>query len=164
MLWTAGVASANSVASHAAEPVPSPTPMVLHVTTEDMLAVLKAFHFELTPKSGIVQLNVTDPSKLPAYDPLAHYQGLDKHRHPVVLASSAAKNDAATEDAIGRAVLLAVMDDNEAGPKWKSLYDQAAAADAALPANVSDPFIHRHMLAEAVMMYIHRENGTKTVK
>ena len=56
--------------------------------------------------------------------------------------------------AIGRSMLLAVMDDGEAGPKWKTLFDAAHAKDSALPAGAADSYLNRRALVEAVSFLI----------
>lgn len=91
---------------------------------------------------------------MPAFDPIFHYAGIgslpDNPAAPVVVGcdSKSASQDV-IEHALGRAMLLAEMDDGEAGPKMKSLFDAASAKDSAMPAGSADPDLNRHALADA---------------
>jgi hypothetical protein len=150
-LWSGQVALGADASSPDASP--SPVSVRLDVTKDDMQTLFKALEVELTPHSGTIYVEIVPKSKMPAYDPLTHYAGIGADNytgHPVVLASQASMKDPAMQDAIGAAFSLAVMDSGEAGPKWKSIYDAAAAADNALPASAPDPYFYRHELAAQV--------------
>lgn len=135
------------------EPALSPSPLWTGVdlSKEDVVRFFKALEVELTPNAGTVLVEIVPADKLPAYDPLVHYAGIgadDHPNHPVVMSNQSAKPGDATQDALASAFMLAVMDCGEAGPKWKSIYDAAAAADAALPPSSPDPYLHRHELTQ----------------
>jgi len=131
-------------------PAPSATPTTPPPPTRDQIVTfLTALTFELTPNSGRIVVNMIDASKMPAYDPLAHYLGMPDGKTPTVQAAGNANaTDADVQRAIGRAFSLAVMDDGEAGPYWKDLYNKASAKDATLPASAPDPYRYRHVLAD----------------
>ncbi len=135
------------------EPVLSPSPAStgVNLSKEDVVRFFKALEVELTPNSGTVFVEIVPADKLPSYDPLVHYAGIgadDHPNHPVVMSNQSAQPGDATQDALASAFMLAVMDSGEAGPKWKSIYDAAAAADAALPPSAPDPYLHRHELTQ----------------
>lgn len=92
---------------------------------------------------------------MPAYDPLSHYLGMPDGKTPTIqVAANPKATKAEIENALGRAMSLAVMDDGEAGSYWKDLYDRVAAKDATLPSSAPDPYRYRHELAdvaEAIM-------------
>ncbi|HYK52315.1 MAG TPA: hypothetical protein VEV38_02175 [Candidatus Eremiobacteraceae bacterium] len=138
-----------------ATPAPSPSPTPVSPTRDQILTFVEAMDYELTPDAGKIVVNVVDASKMPSYDPLTHYLGMAGGKTPTVEAAghpSASDDD--IKESIARAFALAVMDDGEAGPYWKDLYDKAAAKDAALPSSAPDPYRYRHELAdvaEAIM-------------
>jgi len=113
-----------------------------------------------TNHAFLMGLEISPASKLPAWDPVAHYSGAqslpDGRTAYFVLVNeqyAGALHDVAHADhsvaaAIASAVFLAAMDGGIAGTKWKSLYDAAAAADARLPSDASDRYANRHALAD----------------
>ena len=131
-------------------PTPSSAPTAPPPPTRDQIVqFLTAMTYELTPNSGKIVVDVIDASKMPAYDPLAHYMGMPDGKTPTVQAAGHANaTDADVQSALGRAFSLAVMDDGEAGPYWKDLYDKASAKDATLPSAAPDPYRYRHELAD----------------
>jgi hypothetical protein len=140
-----------------------PTPVVagtkLDVTDDEITALSKALIFELGPGNGNVIISVQPCDKMPASDPFSYYAGIgsiaDHPDSPVVIACAPHTTDQNdVDDAFGRSMLLAVMDDGEAGPKWKSLFDAARAKDSGLPAGAADPYLNRRALVEAVSFLI----------
>lgn len=128
-----------------------PTPIMLNVTREQALVFLNALHFELSPNSGKVYVKEVPSSQMPAYDPVAHYAGIQNGAPLVIVCSPLPNNKTSVKRAIGDAMALAVMDDGEAGPLWKNMYDDAAKTDAGLPPDAPDPYLHRHALANAAL-------------
>jgi len=118
--------------------------------SDDVQALLKAVHCELTPQCSQVHVESVPASQMPLYDPVVHYVGLGSDPHVAILLVSKDAPSAAMQRALFDGMLLACMDDGEAGPKWKSLYDLAAAADARLLANAADPYLNRHKLTQSV--------------
>lgn len=113
-----------------------------------------------TNQAFYMELEISPASKLPVWDPVAHYSGPqslpDGRTVYVVLVNekyAGALHDVAHADhsvaaAIASAVFLAAMDGGIAGAKWKSLYDAAAAVDARLASDASDQYANRHALAD----------------
>jgi hypothetical protein len=107
----------------------------------------------------LMALEISPATTLPSWDPIAHYTGAqqlpDGRTAYFIFVSeqyAAATHDVAHADhavavAIASAVMLAAMDGSIAGPKWKSLYDAAAAADLRLGSDASDRYANRHALA-----------------
>ncbi|HEY9085708.1 MAG TPA: hypothetical protein VIN40_07210 [Candidatus Tyrphobacter sp.] len=88
---------------------------------------------------------------MPSYDPLVHYAGLGSDpRTAIVWVREGASSDAIQSALLG-VMILACMDDGEAGSKWKSFYDLASAADARVPASAPDPYLNRHKLVQAII-------------
>lgn len=135
-----------------APPASSTTSPPWQITNDDLVVLFKAYAFELSPNSGKVVVEMVNASRMPAYDPITYYAGIQSDGKPHILATSTPpKEKAALQDAISRAMILAVMDDGEAGAKWKSIYDLAAKADAALPAGSPDPYMNRRELAKRTL-------------
>ncbi|HET9343475.1 MAG TPA: hypothetical protein VFO25_11240 [Candidatus Eremiobacteraceae bacterium] len=110
----------------------------------------------------LLALETQPASDMPPWDHLAHYAGPVKipdgrTAYAVVVDDQYASAltdlghaDHAVGAAVTAAVFLAVIDAGRAGPKWKSWYDKAAAADAALPGSVADRYTNRHALVAAL--------------
>jgi len=80
---------------------------------------------------------------MPPYDPLVHYAGIVGSGSATIwIVKGISKNDAAAM-AVRAALELACMDTGFAGTLWKSIYDSAAAADAALPASEPNRYLNR---------------------
>jgi|ERR1700693_1542308 len=118
--------------------------------SDDVRALLKAAHCELSPLCSQVHVQSVPASQIPSYDPVVHYVGLGSDTHVAILRVNKDASRGSLEKAFFDGMLLACMDDGEAGPKWKSLYDLAAAADAKLPTDAADPYLNRHKLAQSV--------------
>lgn len=133
-----------------ATPAPGAAPTAPPPPTHDQVVqLLNAVAYELTPNSGKIVVDVIDASKMPVYDPLAHYMGMPDGKTPTVqVAGHPNATDAAVQRALSRAFSLAVMDDGEAGSYWKDLYDKSSAKDATLPSAAPDPYRYRHELAD----------------
>jgi hypothetical protein len=131
-------------------PAPSAMPtMPPAPTNEQVVKFLDAMVYESKPNSGKIVIDVIDASKMPAYDPLAHYLGMPDGKTPTIqMVGHTSASDADAQKALSRAFSLAVMDDGEAGPYWKQLYDMTAAKDATLPSAAPDPYRYRHELAD----------------
>ena len=131
-------------------PAPSATQTIPPPPTNgQVVQFLDAMVYELKPNSGKIVIDVIDTSKMPAYDPLAHYFGMPDGKTPTIqLAGHPSASDDVVQKALSRAFSLAVMDDGEAGPYWKDLYDMTAAKDATLPYAAPDPYRYRHELAD----------------
>jgi hypothetical protein len=147
-----------------ATPVPNATATFPPPPTNDQIVqLLNALRYELTPNSGKVAIDVIAALKMPAYDPLAHYVGMPDGKTPTIqLAGHPNATDADVEKALNRAFLLAVMDDGEAGPYWKDLYDRTSAKDATLPSVAPDPYRYRHELADAAVAMMTPPTSGKT--
>jgi hypothetical protein len=131
----------------------SPAPEVTqspNFGSDDVRMLLKAVHCELTPQCSQVHVQSVPASRMPSYDPVVHYVGLGSDPHVAILWVNKAASGASLQKALFDGMLLACMDDGEAGPKWKSLYDLAAAADARLPSDAAGPYLNRHKLAQSV--------------
>jgi hypothetical protein len=131
-------------------PAPSAMPTAPPPPTNDQIVqFLKAFAYELTPNSGKIVIDVIDATKMPAFDPLAHYMGMPDRKTPTIqLAGHPSANDVDVQRALSRAFSLAVMADGEAGQYWKDFYDKSSAWDASLPSAATDPYKYRHELAD----------------
>lgn len=93
---------------------------------------------------------------MPSYDPIAHYNGLDAGQpHSASIWVVANPPVSEVGDAVAGAVELACMDTGFAGTTWKAIYDQVAAADAALPASVADRYENRHLLLQRIAQALH---------
>jgi hypothetical protein len=159
LTFTSFTATIARAAEHGTWPTPIVGGTKLDVTDDEITALSKALIFELGPGNGKVIVSVQSCDKMPASDPFSYYAGIgsigDHPDSPVVMACApkpAAQSD--VEHAIGRSMLLAVMDDGEAGPKWKSLFDAARTKDAALAAGVADPYQNQRALVEALNFLI----------
>jgi hypothetical protein len=124
-------------------------------SASDVHTLLTAVSCELSPQCKHIEVTFVSPSHMPAYDPLVHYVGLASDPQTAVVWVSQAATDqpaqsAAMKKALLGAMLLACMDDGEAGTTWKNIYNSAAAADATLPAGSPDPYLNRHKLVEAI--------------
>jgi len=144
-------------------PAPTAAPTFPPSPTHDqVMQFLNAMIYELTPNSGKIVIHGIDAAKMPAYDPLAHYVGMTDGKTPAIQVAEHPKaTDAQVQAAISRAFSLAVMDDGEAGPYWKDLYDRTAAKDAALSSTAPDPYRYRHELADVAdaIMSENKSNG-----
>ena len=140
----------RALGTDATTPAPRTTPIAPPSPSHDQIVqFLNAMVYELTPNSGKILVSVIDASKMPAYDPIAHYTGMPDGKTPTVqVAGHPNATDAEVQKAISRAFSLAVMDDGEAGSYWKDLYDMATAKDATLPSTAPDPYRYRHELAD----------------
>ncbi|MGA8574117.1 MAG: tetratricopeptide repeat protein [Candidatus Cybelea sp.] len=138
---------------------PPKTPVVTSVQVDgitfsagDILRLFAGLRAALDPNDKSVHLLVTSASaaEMPSYDPQWHYGGVQMRPDgtpaiALVIAQGIAQ--ASIQRAIEAGVLLGLADSGYCGPKWKALYDQAAAADAKLGANAPDPFVNRRALA-----------------
>ena len=128
---------------------------VIQFTAHDVAALLKAVQdADTSPKISIKVLGKTS-SEMPAYDPLVHFADSDatSGAATVWMLSSITKTEAAAR-AFRAALELACMSTGFAGPLWKSIYDQVAAADAALPPNSPNPFQNRLALTQRIQSIV----------
>lgn len=112
----------------AADSTPSPTASAMPPppTRDQDIQLLNAIAYESTPNSGKVVIDVIDAGKMPAYDPLSHYLGMPDGKTPTIqVAANPKATKAEIENALGRAMSLAVMDDGEAGSYWKDSVRQS---------------------------------------
>jgi len=120
-------------------------------SADEMLRLFAGLRAALDPNDKSVHLLVTSASAaMPSYDPQWHYGGAQIRPDgtpAIVLTVAPGIPQASIERAIEAGVLLGLADSGYAGPKWKALYDQAAAADAKLGASAPDPFVNRRALA-----------------
>lgn len=156
-------AAIRALASDGA-PAPTLAPTIPSQPTRDQIVqFIDAMRYELTPNSGKIVVDVVDASKIPAYDPLVHYLGMPDGKTPTVQAAGRPNaSDADVQAALARAFSLAVMDDGEAGPYWKDVYDMASAKDATLPSAAADPYKYRHELADAADVILAANKSNKS--
>ena len=107
------------------------------------------------PKNFSVHIGIvmTPAAKMPAYDPNVHYAGSRKSddgkpAFSIWLLDSLTPAQMAAPSVEG--ALFGLMDTGYAGVRWKALYDQEAAKDAALGTDATDPFLNRRQLVAAL--------------
>jgi hypothetical protein len=107
------------------------------------------------PKNLSVHIGIvmTPAAKMPAYDPNVHYavsrkRDDGKPAFTIWLLDSLTPAQMATPSIEG--ALFGLTDTGYAGPRWKALYDQEAAKDAALGPSAADPFLNRRQLVTAL--------------
>lgn len=129
----------------ATSPAPTSNSNEVEFTGHDVATLLKATQEADTSPNITLRLLSKSPSEMPAYDPIAHFAGIDAaskagliwmvHPYP------AKTGDGAW--ALRSALELACMATGFAGPHWKQIYDQLAAQDAAQPADAPNPYLNR---------------------
>jgi|GEM_PF-2543218 len=146
-----------------AEPAP-PTPgpggtATVEITRYDVGQLLQAV--DLAAKSPKIKLQVvTKPAaEMPPYDQIYWYAGITtdgdkKVAHIWKNAVLAARPSVESNDRLDDARMLAVMDYDFAGEKWKALYDSVAKTDGALGPSVTDRYQNRHALIKTVQDFI----------
>jgi hypothetical protein len=112
-------------------------------TAHDVADLLKATQDAQTSPKITLNLLAKDASEMPAYDPIAHFAGIDASGAGIIWASRTYPKTQDGAWALRSALELACMATGFAGPKWKQIYDQLAAADAALPAGSPNPYQNR---------------------
>jgi len=111
---------------------------------------------EASEKSPDIKLTIklVAAKDMPAYDATVHYAGLNPGGKPDEATILVAQPMDPKSDAFGSgfqtALRLACMDTGFAGPKWKAIYDAAAAADATLNASEADRYYNRHLITTAI--------------
>ncbi|HVS45471.1 MAG TPA: hypothetical protein VMS32_02280 [Verrucomicrobiae bacterium] len=97
-------------------------------------------------------------AQMPSYDPIIHYVGLVPNGKPHEATLWMLENFDGTTPAGSKAfrggLELACMDTGDAGPKWKALYDQMAAADDKLDPTVGDRYYNRHFILTGIQNLI----------
>lgn len=154
LLTLAALVAIMSASAAAQSPIPANAPSIAF-GPKDMPALLQAVHCELTPHCKQVHVQFKAAAQMPPYDPVVHYAGLGGDPRVAVLWVNSDASSASMKDALFNGMLLACMDDGEAGPKWKTFYDLAAAADGRLPANTADPYLNRHKLVQIIDTIVH---------
>jgi tetratricopeptide (TPR) repeat protein len=107
------------------------------------------------PKNFSVHIDIvlTPAAKMPPYDRNVHYAGPRKSddgkpAFTILILDSLKQEQMAVP--LTEGAFFGLTDTGYAGPRWKALYDQEAAKDAALGANASDPFLNRRQFVAAL--------------
>lgn len=140
----------------ASAPVASPAPQAsdanqITFSARDVAALIQATEdSEKSPKITL-QLRAKTPAEMPAYDPVAHFAGIDPTSKEALIWM--VQPYPKTPDgawALRSALELACMATGFAGPQWKQIYDRLAAEDEALPADAQNPYQNRLALTAQV--------------
>jgi hypothetical protein len=124
----------------------------------DIAQLLQAV--EASEKSPDIHLtiNLAAAKDMPAYDAVVHYAGLNPGGKPneatIMVAQPMDPKSDAFATGFTTALRLACMDTGFAGPKWKAIYDMAAAADAKLNPSEPDRYYNRHLITSAIQTEI----------
>jgi hypothetical protein len=141
--------SATSALAQSSSPAP---PNQITFSAHDVAALIQATEdAEKSPKITL-QLREKTPTEMPAYDPVAHFAGIDPTSKEALI-WMVQQYPAKTADgawALRSALELACMATGFAGPQWKAIYDRLAAEDAALPADAPNPYKNRLALTAQV--------------
>ena len=146
-----------AIATVAAAQVSTPVPPVFEFTRADVRALAQAIQNVQTAPASEIDLTISalPVAQMPGYDPIAHYAGLkpgSPHSATIDIRDGASQADVRVP--LLAALELACMDTGFAGARWKMIYDEAAAADAALPAGASDPWANRHALVAKIQQML----------
>jgi hypothetical protein len=144
---------AEVTSSAAASPAPqAPDANQITFSAHDVATLIRATEdAEKSPKITL-QLRAKGPAEMPAYDPVAHFAGIDPASKEALI-WMVQPYPAKTADgawALRSALELACMATGFAGPQWKAIYDRLAAEDAALPADTPNPYKNRLSLTAQV--------------
>lgn len=142
----------------AQSPTPSPeaeSSKDIQFTAHDVAALLKATQDAETSPNVTVNAIGKDASDMPTYDPIAHFVGVDAKSGAAIIwiMKSPPKTPAAAQ-ALRAAMELACMATGFAGPQWRTIYDQVAAWDAALPAGAPNPYKYRLALTVRIQAIV----------
>jgi hypothetical protein len=136
----------------ATSPAPTSSSNEVQFTGHDVATLLKATQDADTSPNITLRLLAKNPSEMPAYDPVAHFAGIDA-ASKAALIWMVQPYPSKTGDgawALRSAMELACMATGFAGPRWKQIYDQLASQDAALPADAPNPYLNRLALTVRV--------------
>jgi len=151
---------AERLAQAAPSPVPSGSPGACPIdvigtcfSAKEVAALFWGVHAALDPKdtSVHVKIDLKDRAQLPSYETEWHYAGSEKATDgnpSITIWIVKGLADQRTIHAIEASLILGLADSGYAGPKWKAIYDQTAARDAAQGSNATDPFVYRRRLAD----------------
>lgn len=124
-------------------------------TAHEVAALLKAVKDAEASPDVTINVAGKDAAEMPAYDPLVHFAGLDgKGAATIWMSRTLQPKTKAAADALFAAMELACMATGFAGPHWKTIYDQVAAADSAQPANGSNPYRYRLALTARIQAIV----------
>jgi hypothetical protein len=133
---------------------PAPAAKAVTFTAHDVATLLQATKDAETSPKIHIEVVGKDASAMPSYDSLAHYAGIDGSGSATIwMLKDIPKNNAAAT-ALRAALELACMDTGFAGPLWKSIYDSAATADAALPASETNRYLNRLNLTAEIQKIV----------
>ncbi|HEX3672356.1 MAG TPA: hypothetical protein VHT92_11695 [Candidatus Cybelea sp.] len=138
-------------------PVASPGAAALQVqfTAHEVAALLKAVKDAEASPDVTINVAGKDAAEMPAYDPLVHFAGLDgKGAATIWMSRTLQPKTKAAAYALFAAMELACMATGFAGPHWKAIYDQVAAADSAQPANAPNPYQYRLALTSRIQAIV----------
>ena len=151
LLLLLGICVPGAATAQSATPSPAAQPGDIQFTNHDLATLLKAVKdADTSPK---IRINVIGkaPSEMPEYDPIVHFADGDASTGlaTIWLMKSAPQTPTAAH-AFNAAMELACMSTGFAGPTWKTIYDQVAAMDAALPPNSPNPYKYRLALTQKI--------------
>lgn len=113
-----------------------------------------------------LHISIKSASEMPTYDPLAYYVGLvpsgNPHEAALWMLGGADPKGVELQRALRAALELSAMDTGLAGPKWKQIYDDTAAADARLAPSEADRYLNRHAVTAAVQAIYDKTKSSLT--
>jgi len=138
-----------------ASPAPGPTPPGGWTPTPADYVALRALAKDGGGyPAGVHPMYVAkSPEEMPPFDPDAFYEGREAGAPAGLLWIWTVRHAATPERATYDALMLAAMDGDAAGPKWKAFYDWLRARDEAQTGTVADPYHYRHAFLALADMY-----------
>lgn len=154
LLLTLAFAVAFQTSGLAQSPPPAPAAGSVQFTAHDVAALLKATMNAVNSPNITINMALRKPSDMPPYDPTFHFVGLDAKGTATIWAVEPVEKTQASANALRAATELACMATGFAGPLWKSIYEQVAAADAGQPAGSPNPYRNRLALTARIQAII----------
>lgn len=132
-------------------PPAAPSANDIQFTNHDIVTLLKATKDAETSPNITIDIVGKVDTDMPAYDPIVHFVGIDAKSGAATIwiMKSPAKTPAAAQ-ALRAAMELACMATGFAGPAWKTMYDQVATWDTALPTDSPNPYKYRLALTQRI--------------
>ncbi|MGA8575554.1 MAG: hypothetical protein WB609_07700 [Candidatus Cybelea sp.] len=149
LLLALGIALPSPVLAQSA-----PSATSVQFTAHDIATLLKATMDAAKSPDITIDIVPRNAAEMPAYDPTFHFVGLDEKRVATIWVLRTAPQTQGSAEALRAATELACMATGFAGPLWKAIYDQVAAADAAQPANSPNPYKYRLALTARIQAII----------
>ena len=150
-----GICVPAAALAQSSTPAPTAQPGAIEFTNHDLATLLKAVKDADTSPKIRIDVVGKAPSEMPDYDPIVHFaEGDASTAVATIWVMKAAPHTTTAANAFAAAMELACMSTGFAGPTWKTIYDQVAAMDAALPANSPNPYKYRLALTQKIQAIV----------